>query len=164
MAVLPALVDRLETVAVGIEYVRSVITRIVIEARARLTVVSRAGCHRCLVERVHLGLALGNKADMSSPRIRIALSEPEENSTVPSKALEVGMSFGTILTVVIDDMRDAERLEGRLVEGDRLIEILDGYEDVVEQEFTSFVSRFLLNRHSPRSREASVTATFRPPM
>jgi len=67
------------------------------------------------------------------------------------------MSFGTILTVVIDDMRDAERLEGRLVEGDRLIEILDGYEDVVEQEFTSFVSRFLLNRHSPRSREASVT-------
>jgi hypothetical protein len=92
---------------------------------------------------------------MSSPRIRIALSEPEENATVPSKALEVGMSFGTILTVVIDGMRDAERLEGRLVEGDRLIEILDGYEDVVEQEFTSFVSRFLLNRHWPRSREAS---------
>ena len=83
---LPALVDRLETVAVGIEYVRSVITRIVIEARARLTVVSRAGCHGCLVERVHLGLALGNKADMSSPRIRIALSKPEENATVPSKA------------------------------------------------------------------------------
>ena len=109
------------------------------------------------MERVHLGLAPGNKADMSSPRIRIAPSEPEENATVPSKALEVGMSFGTILTVVIDDMRDAERLEGRLVEGDRLIEILDGYEDVVEQEFTSFVSRFLLNRHSPRSREASVT-------
>jgi hypothetical protein len=43
-------------------------------------------------------------------------------------------------------VRDAERLEDRLVEGDRLIEILDGYEDVVEQEFTSFVSLFLLNR------------------
>jgi hypothetical protein len=56
-------------------------------------------------------------------------------------------------------MRDAERLEGHLVEGNRLIEILDGYEDVVEQEFTSFVSRFLLNRHSPLCREASVTAT-----
>src|SRR5512141_544003 len=65
--VLPALVDRLQTVAVGIEYVRSVITRIIIEACARLTVVSRAGCQRCLVEGVHLGLALGNKANMSSP-------------------------------------------------------------------------------------------------
>jgi hypothetical protein len=36
---------------------------------------------------------------------------------------------------------DAERLEGRLVEGNRSIEILDGDDDVVEQEFTSFVSR-----------------------
>jgi hypothetical protein len=43
-------------------------------------------------------------------------------------------------------MHDAERLEDRLVEGDRLIETLDGDKDVVEQEFTSFVSLFLLNR------------------
>ena len=132
MAVLPALVDRLETVAVGIEYVRSVITRIVIEARARLTVVSRAGCHRCRVERVHLGLALGDKADMRSLGVRIALPEPEEYAAVPSEALEVGMSFGAILAGVIDGMHDAERLESRLVKGNRLIEILDGYEDVVE--------------------------------
>jgi hypothetical protein len=46
-------------------------------------------------------------------------------------------------------MHDAERLESRLVKGNRSIEILDGYEDVVEQEFTSFVSRLIGNRFSP---------------
>jgi len=30
-------------------------------------------------------------------------------------------------------MHDAERLESRLVKGNRSIEMLDGYEDVVEQ-------------------------------
>ena len=64
MAVLPALVDRLETVTVGIENVRSVITGIVIQARAGLAVVGRARRHCCLVERVHLGFALGDKANM----------------------------------------------------------------------------------------------------
>ena len=53
------------------------------------------------------------------------------------------MSFGAILTVVIDGMHDTQRLESRLVKGNRSIEIFDSYEDVVEQEFTSFVSRFL---------------------
>ena len=54
------------------------------------------------------------------------------------------MSFGAILAVVIDGMHDAERLESRLVKGNRSIEILDGYEDMVEQEFTSFVIRLFL--------------------
>ena len=55
------------------------------------------------------------------------------------------MSFGAILAVVIDGMHDAERFESRLVKGNRLIEMLDGYEDVVQQEFTSFVSRLFLS-------------------
>ena len=42
LAVLPALVDRLETVTVGIENIRSIITGIVIEARAGLAVVGVA--------------------------------------------------------------------------------------------------------------------------
>jgi hypothetical protein len=145
--VLPALIDRLETVTVGIEDVRSVITGIVIQARAGLAVVGRAGLHCCVIERVHLSLALGDKADMRSPGIRIALLEPEEYATIPSEALEVGMPFRTILAVVIDGMLDAERFESRLIKGNRSIEILDGYEDVVEQEFTSFVSGFLPSRH-----------------
>jgi hypothetical protein len=45
------------------------------------------------------------------------------------------MSFGSILAVVIDRMLDAKRLENRLVKGNRSIEILNGYEDVVEHEF-----------------------------
>src|SRR5881394_2363497 len=130
LAVLPALVDRLETVAVGIENVRSVITRIVIEARAGLAVVGRARRHCCLVERVHLGLALGDKADMCGPGVRVALPEPEEYAAVPSEALEVGMPLGAILAVVIEGMHDAKRLESRLIKGNRSTEILDGYDDV----------------------------------
>ena len=45
------------------------------------------------------------------------------------------MPLGAILAVVIEGMHDAERLESRLVKGNRSIEILDGYEDVVEQRF-----------------------------
>src|SRR5438128_6144901 len=89
--------SRFETVTVGIENVRSVITGIVIQARAGLAVVGRARRHCCLVERVHLGLALGDKADMRSPGVGIALPEPEKYAAVPSEALEVGMPLGAIL-------------------------------------------------------------------
>ena len=70
---------------------------------------------------------------MGSPGVRIALPRPEENATVSSKALEVGMSFGAILSVVIGGMQDTEWLESRLVKGNRSIEIFDGYEDLVGQ-------------------------------
>ena len=133
---LPTLVDCLDAIAVGIENVRGIVTRIVVQTRARLAVIRRAGPHRCVVERVHLGLALGDKADVRSPGVRISLPQPEENATVLPKAFKVGMSFGAILTVVINSMHDTERLESRLVKGDRSSEIFDGYEDVVEQEFT----------------------------
>ena len=104
MAVLPALVDRFETVTVGIENVRSVITRIVIQACAGLAVIGRARRHCCLVERVHLGLAFSDKADVRGLGVRIAPPEPEEYAAVPSEAFKVGMSFGAILAVVIDGM------------------------------------------------------------
>src|SRR5882672_2746222 len=102
------------------------------QARAGLAVVARARRHCCLVERVHLGLALGDKADMRSPGVRIALPEPEEYTAVPSEALEVGMPLGAILAVVIDGMHDAEGLESLLIKGNRSSDILDGYEDMVE--------------------------------
>jgi len=107
------------------------------QARAGLAVVGRAHRQCCLVERVHLGFALGDKADVRSPRVGIALPEPEEYAAVPSEALEVGMPLGAILAVVIEGMHDAERLESRLVKGNRTSEILDGYKDVIEHEFTS---------------------------
>ena len=97
MGVLPALEDCLKTVTVGIENVRSVITGIVIQARAGLAVVGRSRRHCRLVECVHLGLALGDKADMRSSGVGIAQLEPEKYAAVPSEALEVGMPLGAIL-------------------------------------------------------------------
>src|SRR4051812_41154486 len=97
--VLPALVDRLETITVGIENVRRIITGIVIQPRGGPAVVGRACLHGCLVERLHLRLAFGDKADMRRPGVRIAQPEPEKNAAVPSEALEVGMPWGAILAV-----------------------------------------------------------------
>ena len=74
LGVLPTLVDRLEAIAVGIENVRGIVARIVIQARAGLAVISRTSPNRCVVEAVHLRFALGDKADMCSPGVRIALS------------------------------------------------------------------------------------------
>src|SRR5207244_5349615 len=121
------------------ENVRRVITGIVIQARAGLAVVGRSRRHCRLVECIHLGLALGDKADMRSSDVGIAQLEPEKYAAVPSEALEVGMPLGAILAVVIEGTHDAERLESRLVKGNRSIEIPDGYEDVVEQCFHNLI-------------------------
>lgn len=84
---LPTFIDGFETVTVGIENVRSVIAGIVIQTCAGLAIIGRARKHCGLVERVHLGPALGDKADMCSPGVRVALPEPEEYATVPPEAL-----------------------------------------------------------------------------
>jgi hypothetical protein len=146
--VLPTLVDRIEAIAVGIENARGIVARIVIQARAGLAIIGRASPHRCIVERIHLGLALGDKADMCRPGVRIALSQPEENATVSSKALEVGMSFGAILTVVIDGMHDTERLESRLVKGNRSIEILTVMKTWSSKSSPHWLADFYPDRHS----------------
>jgi hypothetical protein len=57
------------------------------------------------------------------------------------------MSCWAILAVAIDRVLDAERLESRLVKGNRSIEIADGYEDVVEHGFS-----FLLTDGKMRAR------------
>ena len=132
MAVLPALVDRLETIAIRIENVRRIIARIIIHPRHRWAIVGRACCHGCLIERVHLCLALGDKAHMRRPGVRFSPPQPKENTIVPSEALEIGMSFRAILPVVVNGMDDAQRLESRLIKGNRPIKIRDGDEDVVE--------------------------------
>jgi MatE len=72
--VLPTLVNRLEAIAVGIENVRGIVARIVIQARPGLAVVSRPSPHRGVVEPIYLVLAVGDKADMCSPGVRVALS------------------------------------------------------------------------------------------
>jgi hypothetical protein len=124
----------LQTVTVGIENVRCIIAGIIIQTRAELAIIGRTRRHRCLVERLHLGLALGDKADMRSLGVRLALPEPEEYAAIAPEALEVRMSFGTVFAVVINDMLDTERLKRQLLKGNRAIEILDGYEDVVEHK------------------------------
>src|SRR4029077_6255654 len=84
LRVLPTLVDRLKAIAVGIENVRCIIAGIVIQAGAGLAVGNRASLHRRVVKCIDLGLALGDKADMCRPGVRIALSQPEENAAVSS--------------------------------------------------------------------------------
>jgi hypothetical protein len=133
LRMLPAFVYRFEAVAVRIENVRCVIARIVVDARTRLPVVRRP-CRDCGgIERIHLGLACGNEPDVRRPCIRATRPEPEENATFAPEALEIRMPVGTILAVVVDDMRNAEGRERRLVKRNGGCDILDGNEDVIEQ-------------------------------
>ena len=138
MGVLPTLIHRLQAVTVGIENVRSVIPRIVIQASAWLAVIRRASSGCCLVKGINLGLAPGHKADMRGLGIRIALPQPEEYAAVPSETLKVGMAWRAILAIVVDGMLDAERSESPFVKGNRPIDIPDGYKNVIEQQFPFF--------------------------
>ena len=130
---LPAFVDRFETVSVRIEDVGCVIPGVVVQARAGFAVVNCFGRHRSLIECVHLRLTFGNEADMRGSGVCIPLFQPEEYTAVPPETLEIRVAFGAIPAVVVDDMHDAERLENPLVEGNRAAKIRDGNEDVVEQ-------------------------------
>jgi hypothetical protein len=63
---------------------------------------------------------------------RLARPKPEEQTSIRTEALEVGMSGRTVLAVVIDALRDPERTEHACVKFDRAIEIADREKDVIQ--------------------------------
>jgi hypothetical protein len=69
LGVLPALENKFEAVAVGVEYVAGIVTRIVIEPNTWFAIVGRARGHRGGIGCIDLGLRLRDKADMRRPAI-----------------------------------------------------------------------------------------------
>jgi hypothetical protein len=60
---------------------------------------------------------------MESATVDDAMSKPEEDAAVCAEALQVGIPWRTVLSVVVDPGRDAERRQCRGVEVDRAIDV-----------------------------------------
>ena len=69
LGVLPALENKFEAVAVGVEHVAGIVTRIVIEPSTWFAIVGRARRHRGGIGCIDLGLRLRDEADMRRPAI-----------------------------------------------------------------------------------------------
>jgi hypothetical protein len=95
--VLPALVDRLEAITIRIKDVGGVVSRIVIEARTRRTVIGGARCYCGVVEGVHLAFASRDEADMGRPCIGVAFPQPKVERPLEPKPLRSGCPSGPSL-------------------------------------------------------------------
>ena len=123
---LPALVDKLEAVAVGVKHIAGIVARIVVEPRRRLAVAGRAGRYCGGIGRVNLSFRVCHEADMRRPAFDHALPQPEEDAPLAAEALQVRMTRRAILAVIIDAVGDPERRQRLVVEGDRAFDIADG--------------------------------------
>lgn len=118
LRMLPTLINSLQTVAVGIQYVGSVVTGVVVKARPGCTIISGACSDSHLIESVDFFNAFSNEADMDCSGIRITLSQPEKNATVLSESFQVWMSGWSIGSVIVDDMMNAKGGQDPFVEFD----------------------------------------------
>ena len=69
LGVLPALENKFEAVAVGVEHVGGIVTRIVIEPSTWFAIVGRARRHRGGIGCIDLGPRVRDEADMRRPAI-----------------------------------------------------------------------------------------------
>ena len=103
---LPALVDELDAVAVGVEHVSGIIARIVAKPRAWRPVVGRARRHRGGMARIDLGCRVRDEPDMRRPALDHTRPQPEEYAPLAAEAFEVGMTRRPVLALVIDAIVD----------------------------------------------------------
>ena len=121
--VLPALVDRLQAIPVGIQDIGRIVTSVVVKPCSRLSVVAGTRRHGCPVEGMDLRLTAGHESNMNCLRFRAPLAQPEKHTLVASETLKVRMAFRTILAIVIDRMLNPERGQGLFVKCDRAFEV-----------------------------------------
>src|SRR5260221_10517232 len=72
--VLPALVDRLQAIPVGIQDIGRIVTRVVVKPCPRLSVVAGTRRHCCPVEGMDLRLTAGHESNMNGLRFRAPLA------------------------------------------------------------------------------------------
>src|SRR5258708_36739588 len=89
---LPALVDKLEAVAVGVKHIAGIVARIVVEPRRRLAVAGRAGRYCGGIGRVNLSFRVCHEADMRRPAFDHALPQPDEDAPLAAEPLTVRMT------------------------------------------------------------------------
>ena len=104
LRVLPALVDRLDAVAFGIEDVGGIVSRVVVKAGPRLAIGCRPRGHGGRIEGVDLRLIPGHKTDVESLGISLTLPKPEEHATIAAEAFQIRMPRRAIGAIVVDSV------------------------------------------------------------
>src|ERR1700757_2852869 len=106
--------DGLERIAVRVEYISGIISRIVFQSCARRNIVSSASGDCGLVEFIDLILIFGHKAPVNGRWIRFALFYPEEGPFAITKSPQIRM---TVFALVRYEELDVKWLRRRLIEG-----------------------------------------------
>jgi hypothetical protein len=106
--VLPALEHELETVAVRIEYICRIVTRIILEPCGGRAII---------------GSTRRNRRGIGRTALDHALAQPEGYLAFCVEALQVGVPRRPILAVVIEPIGDTERRQRLAVEGDRTSDV-----------------------------------------
>lgn len=109
LGMLPTLVDHLDAVAIRIEKVGGVVARIIVKASAWWTVVGCAGRDRGCVDRVDFVAAPGDAADMDGAPVGVATVQPKVDSPITAESLQIGMTFRSVGTIIINAPTNAER-------------------------------------------------------
>ena len=90
-------------------------------AHARRAIVDPAGAARHGIKGIHLGARIGGKGKMDARLHLPARADPQLRLSVAPEACESPTSRP--IRRELDDERDAERLQGRRIEGERPIEV-----------------------------------------
>src|SRR5450830_1609048 len=99
---LPAFIDYLDAVAIGVEEICSVVARVVIKTRSGCAVVGGAGGDGGVVGGIDLGGVFCNKADVRRSAIHRSFPQPEKDAAVGAKPFQIGMSRRAVFAVVVN--------------------------------------------------------------
>src|SRR6267154_2000209 len=126
--------DDLERIPVGVEYIGGIVSRIVFQSCAGRNVVPGTSGHCGLVEFIDLVFIFGHETPVNGCWIRLPLLYPEECLLAVTKSPQIGM---TVFALVRHEEFDIKRLQGRLIERQRLFDIADSENNVVEHRLPS---------------------------
>jgi len=84
------------------------------------------------LERISVGVAHRNEAPVNGYWIRLPLLYPEERLLAVTKSPQIGM---TAFALVRHEKYDVKRLQGRLIERQRTLDIADSQNNVVQHRF-----------------------------
>ena len=103
---LPTLENKFEAVAVGVEHVAGIVTRIVIEPSTWFAIVGRARRHRGAIGCIDFGLRVRDEADMLRRLSATPGRSQKKMRPLQPKPLEIRMPRRAVLAVIIDAIGD----------------------------------------------------------
>src|SRR5579863_2234542 len=126
LRVSPTLVNEFDTVAIRVEYIGSVVARVIVESGGGCAIVGGSRCDCGSIGGVDQIPVTDSKADMRGAAVHGAFTKPEEQATICTKAFEIAVSRRPILTVEVKTLMDAKGRQCRFVKRDRAFRIAPG--------------------------------------